>query len=107
MLEDPISTGSLEGQGKLVLEVSAESRSRISSCLWYKVALLGHSCGGDAAACHTWQTDRSSEVSVCLLLHSELLLPNDKTLPYLDVVKHSCKVVCRFTSIAEFAAERK
>lgn len=32
MLEDPSATGSLEGQGKLVVEVSAESRSRNSSC---------------------------------------------------------------------------
>lgn len=32
MLEGPSATGSLEGQGKLVVEVSAESRSRNSSC---------------------------------------------------------------------------
>lgn len=32
MLEDPSATGSLEGQRKLVVEVSAESRSRNSSC---------------------------------------------------------------------------
>lgn len=32
MLEDPSASGSLEGQGKLVVEVSAESESRNSSC---------------------------------------------------------------------------
>jgi hypothetical protein len=75
VLEDPIlGTGSLEGQGELVLEVSAESKSRNSSCFWYKVAPLGYCCG-DAAVCYTPQTDGSCEVSIHLLLHSELVLP--------------------------------
>lgn len=81
VLEELLGICSIEGQGQLVLEASAESKSGKSSCLWYKVAPLGYCCEG-AAACCTAQTDGSCEGSICLLMHSELVPPNAKTSPH-------------------------
>lgn len=78
VFKDLLGPGSLEGQGELVLEESAESQSRNSSCLWYKVKWphWGTAVEVLLAACDTPPTDGSCEVSIHLLLHSELVLPS-------------------------------